>query len=199
MKREELQEIMAKEGDKKQVVYRGIEVKLVRNLIHLNWEASFSVPSNGLKINSELASELGEKHTLVYSIDKEDNNIVFELKARRKQDLTPMELLCFGNGQGKTYKTIEYVIGACQQLIDDLMYIKSKNDNSKKEQQAFRDSIASKIKNLKNLMSEINECWDNIQDTDFLDKCYPFDYSFDEIVDTVNEWAESVEENKGLK
>lgn len=200
MKKEELQQIMKQEGNKKEVTYRGVKITLTRSMLHLNWEANFTFSSKGLSMDKNLANELGVKHSLICYIDKDDeSNFVFELKARREQDLIPMELLCFGcTSNEKTYKTVEYMISACQQLIDDLTLLKKDDEQNRKEQQELRNKIASRIKDLYGLMNEINVLWDDIEDTDFLEENYPFDYSFDDITLCVGEWLDSVEEGKGL-
>lgn len=203
MNKVELQQIMTTEGDERVVTYRGANITLTRNKASLNWEARFTFPCDSvMKANrGALAMEIGEKYPLVSSIAKGINSedCLFILRANSAKDLIPTDLLVFNkHGEGKTYRTIEYVISTCQRVIDELITFTEANKINE-EQQELRDKIASKIKEMYSLMSEINEDWDTIENTDFLEECYPFDYSFDEITLSVSEWVESVEENKGLK
>lgn len=201
MNRQQLNEIILEEGTKREVTYRGVKINLFRNPIFLNWEANFTFEGKNISdLLADREEEIAKKHKLVSVIRGESRNkCVFTLKANREEDLLPIGVLVLENAKKEsTYKTVEYMISNCQQAIDYLISLTECSEAEKQEQQAIRDNITSKIKNLYELMNEINVLWDDVKDTDFLEENYPFDYSLDEVALSVGEWLDSVREGKGL-
>ena len=177
MTKQEMELILAVEGDFYTENYRGCKIEVIRHpsLLHLNGYISF--PSGN--ISKRCIDTLFCHGGITY--EEEDNGkIIIGFDTAHLGDLSPcyffMPLLGLKSN-----------LGECRSIVEQVKLYNRREEDKRKR-------MSEKIKELEKLMKEISEDWEDIEDTEFIDEDYPFRASFDEVVSNVSYWADSIEE-----
>lgn len=187
MTKEEMKTIIALEGSHYVELYKGCKIEIHRHpsLLHLNGYVSFPKGIVSEKCINSLLCHGG----ITYEQEEEGCKII-GFDTAHYGDLCPTLLFSpinrFFDVDGE-YRDMKYCIRECKDIIEQ---VKTYN----KREEAKRRDMARKIKQLEALMKDINESWEYLEDTEFIDNCYPFEKSFDEVVADVSDWVEDMEE-----
>lgn len=187
MTKEKMELILALEGNSLIEMYKGCKIEIVRHpsLLHLNGYVTFPTKRISKRCIDSLLCHGG----ITYE-EETDTEMIIGFDTAHYGDLCPCHFympLLRSSVSGE-YRNMDYCISECKSIIEQVsVYMKREEDK--------RKNVIKKIKKLEKLMREINDSWEELEDTEFLEEGYPFEASFDEVVANVSDWVEAIEEN----